>query len=48
MNTEEMLKTIIEIIDRGNTAEVKRRKNDVIVLEAKRKIEYIVPSNGKE
>nr|DAM96541.1 MAG TPA: hypothetical protein [Caudoviricetes sp.] len=39
-NEQDMLKKISEILGRGNTAEVKRRKNDIIVLEVQRKIVY--------
>ena len=39
-NEQDMLKKISEILRRGNTSEVKRRKNDIIVLEVQRKIVY--------
>ena len=39
-NEQDMLKKISEILRRGNTAEVKHRKNDIIVLEVQRKIVY--------
>ncbi len=37
-NNETLLKTILEIVGRGNTAEVKPAKGGMIVLEVKRKI----------
>lgn len=38
------LTTVIEeILKRGNTAEVKRRKNGVIILEVKREIREEIP-----
>lgn len=42
LNTD-FLKVIGEILERGNTAEVKMRKDDIIVLETKRKIEHKMP-----
>lgn len=35
-----MEKIIKEILERGNTAEIKQRKDDVVVLEVMRKIVY--------
>ena len=40
MDNERMLKSIREILERGNTAEVKQRKDGIIVLEVNRKITY--------
>ncbi len=37
---EEMQRVIAEIHSRGNTAEIKQRKDDVIVLEVVKKIVY--------
>ena len=37
---KKMIEAINKILERGNTAEVKRRRNDVIVLEVVKKIEY--------
>lgn len=37
---EEMQKVIEEIHSRGNTAEIKQRRDDIIVLEVARKIVY--------
>lgn len=39
MDTE-ILRVIEEIHGRGNTAEIKKRKEDVVVLEVIRKITY--------
>ena len=36
----EILQKIRGILERGNTEEVKRRKNDIIVLEVRKKIVY--------
>ena len=36
----EILQKIRGILERGNTAEGKRRKNDIIVLEVRKKIVY--------
>lgn len=35
-----MERIIKEILERGNTAEIKQRKDDVVVLEVTRKIVY--------
>ena len=35
---EKILKPILEILERGNTAEVKRTKDGVLVLEVRKKI----------
>lgn len=43
---ERLVATIEEILSRGNTAEVKKRKNDIIVLEVERKIKHTMPRNG--
>ena len=40
MKDELMLKTIREILKRGNAAEVKQRKDGIIVLEVNKKITY--------
>ncbi|GLC82084.1 hypothetical protein [Lacrimispora brassicae] len=37
---EEMQRVIQEIHSRGNTAEIKQRKDDVIILEVIKKIVY--------
>jgi len=37
---KKIIEAIKKILERGNTAEVKRRRNDVIVLEVVKKIEY--------
>ena len=40
---DNLIKKIEDILARGNTAEVKLRKDDIIVLEAERKIKYSQP-----
>ena len=35
---EKILKLILEILERGNTAEVKRAKDGILVLEVRKKI----------
>lgn len=37
---DKMIEVIRQIHDRGNSAEVKKRRNDVIVLEVSKKIVY--------
>ncbi|WP_166432449.1 hypothetical protein [Lacrimispora amygdalina] len=37
---KKMIEAIKAILERGNTAEIKRRRNDVIILEVVKKIEY--------
>ena len=37
---EKMIEAIKKILSRGNTAEIKKRKNDVIILEVEKKITY--------
>lgn len=39
----DIIRVIEDILARGNTAEVKMRKDDVIILEASRKIKHNVP-----
>ena len=36
--TDKIIEMIMQILSRGNTAEVKRRKDDIIILEVKRTI----------
>lgn len=40
MNNDQLQQVIAEIHRRGNTVEIKERKDDVIVLEVTRKIVY--------
>lgn len=40
---KEFLKVIEDILERGNTAEIKLRKDDVIILEASRQIKHKMP-----
>ena len=37
---EKMIEAIKKILSSGNTAEIKKRKNDVIILEVEKKIIY--------
>ena len=37
---ETLLRAILEIVERGNTAEVKPTKDGVLVLEVKRKVAF--------
>lgn len=39
---EKSIEIINEILKRGNTAEVVKRKDDIIILETKKKITYSV------
>ena len=39
---QEVFEEILQIVARGNTAEVKKRKDDLIVLEVKRTIKKII------
>jgi hypothetical protein len=34
------VKKVLEIVERGNTAEIKKTKNGITVFEVKRKIKY--------
>ena len=36
--TEKILEMIMQIINRGNTAEVKKNKNGILILEVKKQI----------
>lgn len=47
MLTQEALKTIEEILKRGNTAEVRKRKNEVIIIEVSRKEKCNVIAAGQ-
>ena len=40
--TDKMIEMIMQILSRGNTAEVKQRKDDIIILEVKRTIKQSV------
>jgi len=43
----EIIKAIEKILAKGNTAEIKKRKNDIIVLDVSRHIEESMPLNGE-
>ena len=36
--TDKIIETIMQIINRGNTAEVKKNKNGILILEVKKQI----------
>ncbi len=38
MTDKEIGKTVREIVERGNTAEVKRNKDEIMILEVRKKI----------
>ena len=42
----ELSKKINEILNRGNTVEIKKRKGDVVIIEVQRKIKETVVTNG--
>lgn len=46
--TEKAIQTINEIVARGNSAEVKPRKDDVIVLEVKRQLKIAVSASEQK
>lgn len=48
MLTQEALKTIEEILKRGNTVEIRKRKNDIVVLEVTGKQRYIATVDGRQ
>ena len=36
--TDKIIETVMQIINRGNTAEVKKNKNGILILEVKKQI----------
>ena len=40
MNDSEIIRAVKEILSRGNTVEIKQRKNDLIILEVSKKISH--------
>ena len=40
--TDKIIEMIMQILSRGNTAEVKQRKDDIIILEVKKTIKQSV------
>ena len=36
--TDKIIETIMQILNRGNTAEVKKNKNGILILEVKKQI----------
>lgn len=41
--SEEAIRTMEQILSRGNSVELKPRKDDIIVLEVKRKLSFSFP-----
>lgn len=46
--TQEAIAEINAILARGNTAEVKPRKDDLVVIEVTRKLKIVVSASGQE
>lgn len=44
--TDETMTNIIKIIDKGNACEVKREKDQIVVVEIIRKVKNKTPING--
>lgn len=42
----EWVKIVLDILKRGNTAEVKREKDNIVVVEIKRQVKIKVAING--
>ena len=40
--TDKMIEIILQILSRGNSVEIKQRKDDIIILEVKRTIKQSV------
>ena len=40
MNDSEIIRVVKEILSRGNTVEIKQRKDDLIILEVSKKISH--------
>lgn len=38
MEADKIIETIMQILNRGNTAEVKKNKNGILILEVKKQI----------
>lgn len=45
-NHKEIMKILMEILNRGNSAEVKKEKDNIVVIEIKRKVKVKTPING--
>ena len=46
MLTPQAVRLITEILERGNAAEIRARKDDVVVLEVKRQVKMSVSTSG--
>ena len=46
--TNEMLETIVALLEKGHTVEIKKRKDDIIILDTKKKIACSQPIKEKE
>lgn len=42
----EWIKTVLDIIKRGNAAEIKREKDNIVVVEIKRQVKIKTAING--
>lgn len=45
--TQEAVQAISRILERGNSVEIKPRKDDIIILEIKRQLKISVPASGQ-
>lgn len=43
---DEIIVSVEKILSRGNSAQIKKRKNDIIVLEEQRKIDVSISKSG--
>lgn len=46
LQNKELLQAIVEILKRGNTAEVKKEKDNIVVVEIKRQVRIKTAING--
>lgn len=44
---EKAIKTISEILARGNSAEIRKRKNEIVVMEIQGKIKHRIAADGQ-
>jgi hypothetical protein len=44
--SEEAIRIILEILARGHTVEIRRRKDEIVILEVQGKQRYRVATNG--
>ena len=45
MLTEEAIKAINEILKHGGSVEIRKRKNEIVIVEIKGKIKYTITAN---